>query len=151
MTRATVEEGTAGLGQTFRTGGPVVAAPTRQGKNIRRVKTVCFFLFSASLAGDHTVSSCRTHLSFVRRSVLRVSGTTTALVFASCRIVNWWLTAGSVEGIVVAGVNIGSPTSGEKSLQHWAGSSVLVGACRRWRLTNRGLKWIQAVCLTMSG
>ena len=83
--------------------------------------------------------------------MLRVSGTTTALIFASCRIVNWWLTAGSAEGSFVAGLNMGSPTSGEKSLQYWAGSSVLVGVCRRWRLTNRGLKWIQAVCLTMSG
>ena len=32
---------------------------------------------------------------------------TTAPIFASCRIVNWWLTAGSVEGSIVAGA------------QHW--------------------------------
>ena len=37
--------------------------------------------------------------------MLRVSGRTTALIFASCRIVNWWLTAGSVEGSVVAGAH----------------------------------------------
>ena len=92
-----------------------------------------------------------TSLSFVRRSMLRVSRRTTALILASCRTVNWWLTAGSVEGSIVAGLNVGSPTSGDKSLQHRTGSSVLVGVCRRWRLINRVLKWMQAVCLAMSG
>ena len=41
----------------------------------------------------------------------------TALYFASCRIVNCWLTVGRGEGSIVAGLNIGSQTPGDKSFQ----------------------------------
>ena len=64
------------------------------------------------IAGDRTVPHAE-HIS----PFVRVSGRTTALIFASCRNVNWWLTA-SVEGSIVAGLNIGSPTSGDKSSQY---------------------------------
>ena len=56
-----------------------------------------------------------TRLSFARRSMLRDSGRMTALYFASCQIVNWCWTVGIGEGSIVAGLNTGSLTSGDKS------------------------------------
>ena len=86
-------------------------------------------------AGDHTVPHAE-HISLLRAAQHAVrfwKDDGSDLCFVSdCQLV---VTAGSVEGSFVAGLNTGSPTSGDKSLQHWTGSSVLVGVCRRWRLT----------------
>ena len=46
------------------------------------------------LAGDTQSHLRNTSLSFGWRSMLCVSGKATALIFVSCRIVNWWSTAG---------------------------------------------------------
>ena len=70
-----------------------------------------------------------TVLSFARRSMPHVSGRMTALYFASCQIVNWWWTVGRGEGSIVAGLNTGSLTSGDKSFQCWTRKSD-----SRWRV-----------------
>ena len=92
-----------------------------------------------------------TSLSFVRRSMLRDSERMRALYFASCRIVNWWLTFGRGEGSIIAGLNIGSQTPGDKFFFNVRQEIRFSLAGAGWRLTNRVLKWVQVVCLTMSG
>ena len=49
------------------------------------------------------------------------------------------------------GLNVGSPTSGDKSLICWTESLRAVGKCRGLLRIDRVPKWNQAVCLTMSG
>ena len=69
----------------------------------------------------------------------------------ACQIVNWWWTVGEGEAVFLRGSTLVRCHLETKSFQWETRHSDLGGGCRRWRLTNRGLKLIQAVCLTMHG
>ena len=94
----------------------------------------CYSDISAALLEIIQFLMQNTFPSFVRRSMLRNSGRAKALILTSCRTVSWWwLTVGSVARNTVVGLNIGSPTFGDKDRTFSGGWCVQMVAAHRSR------------------